>query len=134
MEQRRQAAAQTVGGRRIVRQTGRHDQAAQIGITQTQRAVTMAVGGNQVRRITGVIDEDFLFAYRDYEMTQGGDGELPGSDPDAEDGDAEDILGQPVAAFAIGGLEHQLVASRHQLAEGQCPLGPRVLSLCTVEH
>jgi hypothetical protein len=64
-------------------------------------------------RIRWVIDEDFLFAYRDYEMTLGGDGEIdpdaipdatPAGDPSRQDeADQEDVLGQPVAAFAIEG-------------------------------
>jgi hypothetical protein len=45
-----------------------------------------------VPRIRWVIDENFLYAYRDYEMIIGGDGEArePGS-----------FLGQPVAAYRI---------------------------------
>ncbi len=69
-------------------------------------------------RIRWVIDENYLFAYRDYELTQGGDGQStsPASSPDAMTGAAgaaaagtagapgnstDSILGQPVAAFKI---------------------------------
>jgi hypothetical protein len=47
-------------------------------------------------RIRWVIDEDYLFAYRDYELTQGGDGESKG--PSEEQ---QKVFGQPVAAFEI---------------------------------
>jgi hypothetical protein len=52
-------------------------------------------------RIRWVIDEDFLFAYRDYELTQGGDGQskAPAAKPDGSV--TQDPLGQPVAAFKI---------------------------------
>ncbi|MDD9938966.1 MAG: hypothetical protein OXT09_35580 [Myxococcales bacterium] len=50
-------------------------------------------------RIRWVIDEEFLFAYRDYELTQGGDGQLRG--PDGESHSEQDLLGQPVAVFRI---------------------------------
>jgi len=52
--------------------------------------------GFSIPRIRWVIDEDFLYAYRDYEIV--GDPE----DPFAYAGDEdEDYLGQPVAAFRI---------------------------------
>lgn len=45
-----------------------------------------------IPRIRWVIDEKFVYAYRDYEMTQGLDGDV--KDPGT-------ILGQPVAAFRV---------------------------------
>jgi hypothetical protein len=47
-------------------------------------------------RIRWKIEKDFLFAYRDYELTMGGDGQAPGTQ--LADGEA---FGEPVAAFAI---------------------------------
>src|SRR6187551_2870520 len=46
-------------------------------------------------RIRWVIDEDYLFAYRDYELTQGGDGEAKSQ----AEREREVMHGQPVAAF-----------------------------------
>lgn len=48
-------------------------------------------------RIRFVIDENYLFAYRDYELTQGGDGESKAPEAQAR----ERVHGQPVAAFGI---------------------------------
>ena len=39
---------------------GRHDQAAEVRVTQAKRAELVAVLGDPLGRITGVIDEDFL--------------------------------------------------------------------------
>ena len=52
--------------------------------------------GFSIPRIRWVIDEDFLYAYRDYELVADPD------DPFAYRGDEDpDYLGQPVAAFRI---------------------------------
>ena len=52
-------------------------------------------------RIRWKIEKDFLFAYRDYELTLGGNGLAPGSKAsDQSEPDAQ-ALGEPVAAFAI---------------------------------
>src|SRR5690606_18801135 len=52
--------------------------------------------GQAIPRIRWVIDEDFLYAYRDYELVA--DPEDPFTARGDED---EDFLGQPVAAFRI---------------------------------
>ena len=60
MQQRRNHAAQPPGLVRIVGQAGRHDQAAEVRIAQPQRPEAMAIGGDLLRRIAGVVDQDFL--------------------------------------------------------------------------
>ena len=47
-------------------------------------------------RIRWVIEEDQLFAFRDYELTAGGDGKAAGGGTEAEE-----VFGQPIAAFKI---------------------------------
>lgn len=49
------------------------------------------VGSLPIGRIRWVIDEDFLYAFRTYELTSGGN----------EDGRSSDFRGQPLAVFAI---------------------------------
>ncbi len=57
---RRHRAAQPAGGRRVVGQAAGHDQAAQVRVAQPQRAEAMAVLGDPLGRIAGMIDQDFL--------------------------------------------------------------------------
>lgn len=55
-------------------------------------------------RIRWEITEDTLFAYRDYELTQGGQPDDKGAlldDAARQAGDAEGLMGQPVAAYTI---------------------------------
>ena len=56
----RQGAADPPAGIAVVRDAQRHQQAAQVGVTESQRAIDVAVLGNGRHRIAGVIDEDFL--------------------------------------------------------------------------
>ena len=53
-------------------------------------------------RIRWVIDEDFLLAYRDYRLVADTDPDPRGTRPEpAEDGDKDDVYGEPVAAYKI---------------------------------
>ncbi|MCA9600675.1 MAG: hypothetical protein KC417_01550, partial [Myxococcales bacterium] len=68
-------------------------EAAGIGTYPGDKAIDYAGGSlGVIPRIRWVIDEDHLYAYRDYQLTAGIDGEVvqPG-----------EILGQPVAAYRI---------------------------------
>lgn len=67
-------------------------ESAGIGTFPGDTASDFAGGLTSIPRIRWVIDENFLYAYRDYEMVSGGDGEPvePGN-----------YLGQPVAAFRV---------------------------------
>jgi len=58
---------------------------------QTQVSGDVFGGGLNVGRIRFVVDEDFLYAYRSYELIDGGN----------DDGRESDFRGQPLAAFAI---------------------------------
>ena len=60
MQQRGHRAAHAAGFIGIVRQAGRHEQAAKIRVSQPQRPEQVAVPGDVRRRIAGMIDEDFL--------------------------------------------------------------------------
>jgi hypothetical protein len=52
-------------------------------------------------RIRWVIDEKYLFAYRDYELTLGGDGEAKSPAVPKPSDKPGDVMGQPVAAFKV---------------------------------
>ncbi len=52
-------------------------------------------------RIRWVIDEDTLFAYRDYELVQGGDGEAKGGKRSKEAQERSKKFSSPVAAYKI---------------------------------
>ena len=60
LKQRGYGTAQAAGFVRIVRKTQTHEQATQIGITQTEWTILVTVLGNFLNRITGVIDQNFL--------------------------------------------------------------------------
>ena len=60
VQQGRDRAAQPAGRVRIVGQAAGHDQAAQVRVAQPQRPETMAVLGDPLGRIAGVIDQDLL--------------------------------------------------------------------------
>jgi hypothetical protein len=63
-------------------------------------------------RIRWVIDEEFLFAYRAYELVDGG----------SDDGDDEDYRGQPLAAFRV---DHVDIRQQYNQFTGE-PLDVRV--------
>ena len=53
-------------------------------------------------RIRWVIDENYIFAYRDYDLTLGGDGESKAGAAGAKDeASKKEAIGQPVAAFKV---------------------------------
>src|SRR5690242_11036143 len=52
-------------------------------------------------RIRWVIDKNYLFAYRDYELTQGGDGQSKAPGAPLQSDKPGDVMGQPVATFKI---------------------------------
>src|SRR6266511_4460375 len=57
---RRDGASQRAAWIRIVRQTVTHDERAEIGVPEAQRAEDVGVFGDRLGRVTGVIDDDFL--------------------------------------------------------------------------
>jgi hypothetical protein len=67
------------------------------GDTASDQAQTFTA----IPRIRWIIDEDLLVAYRDYKLTEGGDGDSKGPPKAAEGDDKQAVMGQPVAAFKV---------------------------------
>ncbi|MCG8557729.1 MAG: hypothetical protein MJD61_20965, partial [Proteobacteria bacterium] len=68
-----------------------------LGTFPGDMAGDLASGYFVLPKIRWIIDEDTLFAYRDYAIIEGGEVRRPGQDPTKASG----YLGQPVAAYAI---------------------------------
>ncbi|MDD9947351.1 MAG: zinc-dependent metalloprotease [Myxococcales bacterium] len=72
---------------------------SQVGTFPGDLASDAAQAFTALPRIRWVIDEDFLFAYRDYRLVMGTEPDPRGSRAPQEDD--EDVYGEPVAAYAI---------------------------------
>ena len=60
MQQRRDRPADAVTRTRIVRNATGHEQGAQVGVTQPEGAEEMAVFGDLLRGVAGMVDQQFL--------------------------------------------------------------------------
>ncbi len=60
MQQSGDRTADAASAVRVVRQAARHQQAAEVRVAEAQRAEFVAIGRDALRRVAGVVDQDFL--------------------------------------------------------------------------